>query len=549
MSFVDETSLLDSSWYEFERLIFRLLQHAGWSGLIFTSRSNDKGADLVGMPPRSQKYVVIQCKHTASSVVGKQGVDDLVRACDFYEVQHGILATNARLSGAAKDRIAQLKGQYRIQVWDYAQLLAFGGKLRATSASRREPREYQLLAIEKALDSFNQGMRRGMATFATGLGKSILLGEIAVEYAESRDLPVLVLADRVPLIEQLEASIWPQLGPGTRTRLWDGARKPRQFDGITVATQQSVYSYLKRGGELPQFGAVLIDECHHAASSTYRETIELLEFDLLFGVTATPWRGDAQNLTEVFGEVIAEMGLVEGIRRGFLADVDYTMFFDNVDWETVAQNSQARLSIKDLNARLFLPARDEDLCASAISEWNNSGQPKTITFCRSIDHAERLAELFTVLGMPSKPIHSRDMHRTEQALILMQFRSGQFSNLVSVDILNEGIDLPDVGMVIFARVTHSRRIFVQQLGRGLRVTKEKDCVRVLDFVADVRRLAEGVRMNQESRDLARRVEHYRGVGADLISFARERHGRFVEEYLADVADLGENDKISLDFLV
>lgn len=530
-------------------MIYRSLHHAGWQGLMFTSRSNDKGADIVGVPPKFGKYVVIQCKHTGASSVGKNGVDDLVRACDFYEVQHGILATNAKLSKTAQDRVRDLREQYKIQIWDFAQLIKIGSSLRSSSANRKEPREYQALAIDELLNAFNQGTERGMVVFATGLGKSIVLAEIAVEYAENREQPVLIMADRVPLIEQLEASIWSQLGPDTNTRLWDGSRKPRRFDGVTVATQQSVYSYLKNHGDLPKFGAVLIDECHHAASSTYRETIDLLEFDHLLGVTATPWRGDEQNVSDLFGGTIAEMGLVEGIHNGFLADVDYTMFFDNVDWDAVQAHSKVGFTIKDLNSRLFLPARDEDLCSSVVEEWNQCGRPQTITFCKSIDHAERLAELFSVLGMTAKAIHSRDMPRTEQALILMQFRSGMFSNLVSVDILNEGVDVPDVGMVVFARVTHSRRIFVQQLGRGLRVTDEKDTVRVLDFVADVRRLAEGFRVNRESTELAKSKEQYRGRGADLIHFSRESHGRFVEEYLADVADLGENDKVDLDFLV
>ncbi len=516
---------------------------------MFTAKSSDKGADILGTPPRSNRYVVVQCKHTAQPAIGAAGINDIIRACDFYGVQRGILATNAKLSSSGLRRLHEVRDQYRIVIWDFAKLVDLGTKLRASSANRKEPRPYQAAAIDVVMDQFNQGVERGMVAFATGLGKSILLAEIAIEYAENRSLPVLVMADRVPLIEQLECSLWAQLNAETATRLWDGARKPRGFGGITVATQQSVQSFLRAGGELPRFGAVLIDECHHAASSGYRFTVEKLEFGHLFGVTATPWRGDQQSVSELFGDVLAEMGLVEGIQRGFLADVQYTMYSDNIDWNAVATNSKHRLSIKDLNARLFLPARDEDLCASTVEEWNQSGRPQTITFCRSIDHAERLAELFTVMGMPSKAIHSRDMPRNQQSLLLMQFRVGEFGNLVSVDILNEGVDVPDVGMVVFARVTHSRRIFVQQLGRGLRVTPQKQSVRVLDFVADIRRLAEGLRINRESQELSGATEYYRGRGAELIAFSRDTHGAFVDEYLADVADLNDTDKVNLDFLV
>ena len=549
MRFADSNSLLECSWYEFERLVYRLLQHAGWQGLTFTPRSNDKGADIIGSPPNSSEAVVIQCKHTASTSISKDGVDDLRRACDYYGLHKGIIATNAKLSSIARDRLKELSGYYKFLVLDFAQIGKQAERLPSVSKNRKTPREYQEAAIEKALDAFSQGQKAGMIVFATGLGKSIVIAELAAQFAEGRQRPVLVLADRVPLIEQLEASLWPQLGPETRTRLWDGDRKPHQFDGITVATQLSVHSYLSSGGELPKFGLVLIDECHHAASATYRDLLGLLRYEHLFGVTATPWRGDEQRVSEIFGEVIAEMGLVEGINRGFLAGVDYTMFCDNVDWDCVKENSEQKLTIADLNARLFLPARDEDLCTSVIREWNECRRPMTLTFCRSIKHAVRIAEVCSALGMPARAIHSEDMTRSEQAKLLMQFRSGQFANLVSVDVLNEGVDVPDVGMVVFARVTHSRRIFVQQLGRGLRLTPEKSIVRVMDFVADIRRIAEGVRWNGEDRVFTRTIEHYRGKGAASIHFSRHTQRHFVEEYLADIADLSDSDKVSLDFIL
>jgi len=131
----------------------------------------------------------------------------------------------------------------------------------------------------------------------------------------------------------------------------------------------------------------------------------------------------------------------------------------------------------------------------------------------------------------------------------MDFRSGEFSNLIGVDMLNEGIDVPDIGMIIFARVTHSRKIFVQQLGRGLRVKEGKDCVHVMDFVADIRRLASGVQINRDARRRAESgIEFYRGRGADMVSFEQVRYDSFVDEYLADVAELDDNQRVTLDFI-
>lgn len=551
MHFLSPENITNCNWYEFERYIYRVLQHSGWKGLIFTGRSNDKGADIVGEIPKGKGIGVVQCKHTGSSTIGRNGVDDLQRACDFYGTGKGILATNAKLSTGARNRINELANHYTILVWDFSTLIKIANSLQETSIDRKDPRPYQEEAINDVINEFNQGSKTALVVFATGLGKSMVLSELCVEFCENRALSVLLLADRTQLIEQLESSLWPQIRLQTETRLWDGDRKPSGFNGITVATQQSVYNHIKNGLALPHFGLVLVDECHHAAAYTYRDTLALLDYSHLLGVTATPWRGDEQPIESIFGEPLRSMGLVEGIKKGYLSDVDYTMYLDDIDWEKVSMFSKKSMTVKDLNASLFVPSRDDDLCKSVIAEWIEESKPLTITFCRSIDHAIRLAELLTVMGMPSRAIHSRNMTKAEQSRLLMLFRAGEFSNLISVDILNEGIDVPDVGMVVFARVTHSRRIFVQQLGRGLRVTASKSRVKVLDFVADIRRVAEGFRVNREARECADKLgqEVYRGKGAEIVNFTKFDKSNFVDEYLSDVADLGENEKVNLDFLV
>ncbi len=546
MTFLSGQSLLESTWYEFERLTLRVLQHVGWEGLMFTSKSHDQGADIIGIPSGKSEPVIIQCKHTGSSVVSYEGVNDLRHACDFYQTSMGILATNAKLSAKGRERLAELNQDYRMLEWNFSTLCSYGEDLREVSAAKKNPRSYQQGAIDAILDTIDSE-QSGLVMFATGLGKSIVLAETASFVCSEKKMPVLLLADRVPLIEQLELSIWPQLSSSIPTRLWDGDRKPKTFEGVTVATYQSVLSALRDGTELPRFGAVLVDECHHALSPTYRECLNLLDKEYLLGVTATPWRGDQQSITDLFGQPLAVMGIVEGIEGGFLADVDYEMFLDDVNWETVSSLTESNMTIKDLNSRLFLPSRDEDLCSNFVERWNENNCPQCITFCKSIDHAERLAELLSSMGLPSRAVHSRDMPQAEKAKHLTDFRAKRFANLIGVDLLNEGVDVPDVAMVVFARVTHSRRIFVQQLGRGLRVTDEKKMVRVLDFVADIRRIAEGARLNQERGAIMQR-ETYRGDGASMVKFNSETQGGFVEEYLSDIADLEENDRVHLNFI-
>ena len=268
MSFISESNLIESSWYEFERLILRLLQHSGWESLMFTGKSHDQGADILGTPKGKQYPVVVQCKHTGSSVLTADGVNDLRRACDFYGCHRGLLVSNSKIGKAGKRRIKDLKSDYNFKTWNFSQLVKISNGLRDYSIARKIPRKYQQHAIDLITEQIGS-KPRCLVMFATGLGKSIILSEIASFVASELKEPVLVLADKKTLIQQLEQDIWPQLHANVKTRLWDGKHKPKSYSGVTVATYLSVKNALERGEDLPKFGAVLVDECHHALSPIF----------------------------------------------------------------------------------------------------------------------------------------------------------------------------------------------------------------------------------------------------------------------------------------
>ena len=133
-------------------------------------------------------------------------------------------------------------------------------------------------------------------------------------------------------------------------------------------------------------------------------------------------------------------------------------------------------------------------------------------------------------------MHS-DLPRDQRFVNLSQFRSGAIDLLISVEMLNEGIDVPDVNLIAFMRVTHSRRIFLQQLGRGLRLVPGKSTVEVLDFVADIRRIAAGRTLNSSARATSGEPEVIRFRDGEIVKFDSEGASRFFDKYLADVADL------------
>ena len=139
-----------------------------------------------------------------------------------------------------------VKNQFDFLEWDFKFLAKLDNSLREYSVNRKKPYTFQDSAIREVLNNFESGSNNSLVMFATGLGKSIVLAEIAHEYVVNKKKKVLLLADKINLIEQLESSIWSQLPSSVDTRLWDGRRSPSSFEGVTVATQQSVSSALER---------------------------------------------------------------------------------------------------------------------------------------------------------------------------------------------------------------------------------------------------------------------------------------------------------------
>lgn len=153
--------------------------------------------------------------------------------------------------------------------------------------------------------------------------------------------------------------------------------------------------------------------------------------------------------------------------------------------------------------------------------------------------------MLSATGVPCAALSRVD--KAERRRRLLAFASGTYQAICAVDVMNEGIDVPDVNILVFLRATHSRRIFVQQLGRGLRLSEGKEKVIVLDFVSDIRRMAEMIEMNREGKAKGAEKEVlYLQEG--FVSFSNARVERFVDAWLEDVADLsGSDDEVKLTF--
>ena len=488
---------------------------------------------------KKQRWV-LQAKYRGSGGVDSEGAREAINAAGEYDADVSVLAANTHFTPDAYDfQEEQKELGFDLRLWNGRYLLDFFSKLPEFSKKRKELRDYQAEAIDAVERARGHGERHALVVMATGLGKSMIANQLmANELRRNPEQEVLVLAHMNDLVRQLEQSSWSQLSKGISTHLWTDGEKPAYRGGVVFATWQSVAAAMQKGESdlRSRFGLVIVDEAHHAPSDAFSRLLGDLEPNFLVGLTATPWRGDDRDLRTLFGEPAYTCDIVMGMQRGFLAAVDYRMLTDGIDWNEISRASMQGLTVSDLNRHLLVPERDLGMVETICEKMSEIENPRALAFCRSIEHAERLQPLFAARGIRAAVMHSK-LPREQRFKNLSGFRLGKIDMLISIEMLNEGIDVPDVNLVAFMRVTHSRRIFLQQLGRGLRVSPNKKQVVVLDFVADIRRVAAGIEMNREAKKGATLPEVVRYQDGQIVKFDNDVPAKFFDEYLADVADV------------
>lgn len=527
--FLDTRRLLKGPWQAFERDITRLLVCNGFDNVRLVGGSGDHGADVLGV--KNGRLWIIQCKFTSAGYPPASAVDEVGEAARFYGA-HRIFVASSRPAGpATHNAIHRWRALgINIELLQPKALLELAARSPEYSPSRRELRDYQ----DEAVTDFVAALRetgRSQVVLATGLGKTVVMAEALAQLFRDEAIPrnrALVLAGTRELVDQLHRAFWDQIPKWIATHQLIGGEDPSHWDGITFATVQSVVS---RIDELPDFGAILIDEAHHVGSESFKRVTSHLSHAMIGGVTATPWRGDHYDIDHLLGPPVSRIGIAEGLRRGFLCETDYRLLADNIDWELVRSHSRHRYSISQLNKLLLLPTRDEEAAKTIRESFDADTRHAAIAFCSSIAHAKSFAGTLRLFGFRAESI-TGDMDARERDQMMVSFRKGDLDIVTTRDLFNEGVDVPDVDMIVFMRVTHSRRIFVQQLGRGLRVAPGKDKVVIMDFVSDLRRIAEVIELDKASRG---DVERLRLPG--LVQFRDEGAGSFMRDWMRDQADL------------
>ena len=343
----------------FTRVVERLLLHLEMRDVSNIDGSGDEGADIIAVSENGDRYV-FQVKSKVRGSVDAQAVRELLNGMRRWKTTQGRVVTNRSLSREAVRSMEEYKRVLKqdLMAINGVDLLSLFDEANER-IGRLELRPYQVDAFQAAKHDLGQN-NRAFLVLATGLGKTVIAGEILDSFMSSgRANKVLVLADKKPLVDQLERALWRHLPKDVPTQQITGDEKPNDVDGVTVATVQSAITYL-RDGYRPDL--LFIDEAHHAGEdSQFLQAIELCGDIPRFGATATPFRGDSFDIRSVFGKPSFEMDITEGLRLGYLAEVDYRVFNDDIDWTAVTNRSQNQYTIKNLNKQLFLPQRDEQI--------------------------------------------------------------------------------------------------------------------------------------------------------------------------------------------
>jgi len=356
------------------------------------------------------------------------------------------------------------------------------------SATTIKPHEAQQKALSALHNARQKSLSKGLVVLATGLGKTYL-SAFDVVSAKANTILFIVHVDFI--LRQAKNSfekVMPERASemGFYTgKVKDINDKKIIFTTIQTINREKNYSVFSRDF----FDYIIIDESHHSAAESYKKVINYFQPKFLLGLTATPERMDKKDILEFYGNnFLFEMNQSDAIKQGYLVSLNYKGFLDNVDYTNIHYNG-FRYDVSDLNKALMIELRDQAI----INKFKELAvNKKTIGFCVSIEHADWMAEAFKKAGFDAISIHSKinddntDGAYQDATEIINAFDKSKHQIAFVVDMLNEGVDIPDVECLLMLRPTESNTILTQQIGRGLRIASGKKEILVLDFIGNYR---------------------------------------------------------------
>lgn len=354
-------------------------------------------------------------------------------------------------------------------------------------AVRLRPYPHQQEVLDALAEERRAGHTRNLVVAATGTGKTVVA---ALDYARLRQewgrATLLFVAHRQEILQQSLATFRTAVRDGHFGELLVGPHRPSEGRHV-FASIQSLHAQRLEGLAPDAYDVVIVDEFHHAEAPTYRRLLAHLRPRVLLGLTATPERTDGRSILGWFdGRVAAELRLWDALDLGLLVPFQYFGVHDRtdlswIDWRGGRYDVAALEQIytaDDVRARAVLAAIHDKVRAPR--------EMRALGFCVSVAHARFMAAYCSRHGLPALAV-TGDTPARDRAHALHELRAARVNVLFTVDLFNEGIDLPNVDTVILLRPTESPTIFLQQIGRGLRLADDKDCLTVLDFIGTAHR--------------------------------------------------------------
>ncbi len=328
-----------------------------------------------------------------------------------------------------------------------------------------------------------RGYSRNLVVAATGTGKTVVS---AFDYRrfrrENKRSNLLFVAHRKEILDQSQRCFRGVLRDANFGERFYGGQEPSSWDHLfmSIDTFNSQKFHEKTTSDFYDF--IIIDEFHHAAAPSYQRLLEYYKPKILLGLTATPERMDGKDVTSYFdNRIAAEIRLPEAINRKLLCPFHYFGVSDSIDLSKVKW-TRGGYDVGALSQLYTGNDQRVDQIVDQLKKYTAElDDVKGLGFCVSKEHARYMASKFERAGIPSLALTS-ESPRGERESAQTNLEEGKIRFIFTVDLYNEGVDIPKINTVMFLRPTESLTVFLQQLGRGLRLAEGKECLTVLDFI-------------------------------------------------------------------
>jgi superfamily II DNA or RNA helicase len=352
------------------------------------------------------------------------------------------------------------------------------------------PYSYQQEILDKLeAERMIRGYYRNLVVAATGTGKTVIS---AFDYKHFRkqntDRPcrLLFVAHREEILKQSMYTFRGVLKDNNFGEMFVGSYKPESIDNLFISIQTFNSQDFTEKTSPDFYDYIIVDEFHHAAAPTYQKLLTYYQPKILLGLTATPERMDGKSILEYFNNrIAAEIRLPEAIDRKLLSPFQYFGVTDTVDLDDLkwTRGGYDKTEISKIYTISGIAAnrRADMIITSLLKYVTDIDDVKGLGFCVSVEHAQFMSDYFNAHGIPSMFLTGASPD-DERSTAKKRLVSGEVRLIFVVDIYNEGVDIPEVNTVLFLRPTESLTIFLQQLGRGLRLAENKECLTVLDFI-------------------------------------------------------------------